>query len=72
MLDAILRRYVEHSEGAEQIVAAGFEPELVGRILQMVARSEHKRRQAATVIKLSTRAFGPGRRFPIARYEGGL
>ena len=68
-LDAILRRYVEDSEGAEQIAAAGFEPELVGRILQMVARSEHKRRQAATVIKLSPRAFGPGRRFPIARWD---
>ena len=68
VLDAILRRYVEDSEGPEQIAAAGFEPELVARILQMVARSEHKRRQAATVIKLSPRAFGPGRRFPIARY----
>ena len=72
VLDAILQRYVERSEGAAEIVAAGFEPQLVGRVLQMVARSEHKRRQAATVIKLSPRAFGPGRRFPIARHEAGL
>ena len=67
MLDAILQRYVEHSEGAEEIASAGFKPEVVERVLLMVARSEHKRRQAATVIKLSPRAFGPGRRFPIAR-----
>ena len=68
-LDAILQRYVERSEGAGQIVAAGFDPQLVERVLQMVGRAEHKRRQAATVIKLSPRAFGPGRRFPIARSQ---
>lgn len=67
VLDAILQRYVERSEGAGQIVAAGFEPGLVDRVLRMVGQAEHKRRQAATVIKVSPRAFGPGRRFPIAR-----
>ena len=67
VLDAILQRYVERSEGAGRIVAAGFEPGLVDRVLRMVGQAEHKRRQAATVIKVSPRAFGPGRRFPIAR-----
>lgn len=69
VLDAILQRYVERSEGADRIAAAGFEPQLVERVLRMVGRAEHKRRQAATVIKLSPRAFGPGRRFPIARSD---
>ena len=68
VLDAILQRYVEQSAGAEEIVAAGYDPQLVGKVLRMVALAEHKRRQAATVIKLSRRAFGVGRRFPIARY----
>lgn len=67
VLDGILQRYVEQNAGAEEIVAAGYDRQLVMQVLRLVALAEHKRRQAATVIKLSPRAFGVGRRFPIAR-----
>jgi len=67
LLDAILELYIVKNLGAAEIVARGFEPDLVERIVALVARSEYKRRQAAPVIKVSPRAFGTGRRIPIAR-----
>jgi NAD+ synthase (glutamine-hydrolysing) len=67
VLDAILEDYVEESYSAEQIAAAHhFDLELVRRVLRMVERSEYKRQQAAPGIKISAKAFGYGRRFPIA------
>jgi NAD+ synthase (glutamine-hydrolysing) len=67
VLDAILEDYVEEARSAEQIaVAHDFDPDLVKRVIQMVERSEYKRQQAAPGIKISTKAFGYGRRFPIA------
>ena len=67
VLDAILEDYVEEARSAEQIaVAHDFDPELVKRVIRMVERSEYKRQQAAPGIKISTKAFGYGRRFPIA------
>jgi len=67
VLDAILEDYVEEARSAEQIaVAHDFELELVKRVIHMVERSEYKRQQAAPGIKISTKAFGYGRRFPIA------
>jgi NAD+ synthase (glutamine-hydrolysing) len=67
VLDAILEDYVEEARSAEQIaVAHDFDLELVKRVVQMVERSEYKRQQAASGIKISTKAFGYGRRFPIA------
>jgi NAD+ synthase (glutamine-hydrolysing) len=67
VLDAILEEYVEDSCSAEQIASAhNFNPELVKRVIAMVARSEYKRQQAAPGIKITPKAFGYGRRFPIA------
>ncbi len=67
ILDAILEDYVEESNTAEQIAAGrGFELDLVRRVTRMVDRSEYKRQQAAPGLKISAKAFGYGRRFPIA------
>jgi NAD+ synthase (glutamine-hydrolysing) len=66
-LDAILERYIVGNRSAAEIIGEGFDPALVERVVTLVARSEYKRRQAAPVIKVSPRAFGTGRRIPIAR-----
>lgn len=67
ILDGILYRYLILNETYPQIVAAGFEADTVSQILHLVGRSEYKRRQAPPVLKVSPRAFGTGRRMPIAR-----
>jgi NAD+ synthase (glutamine-hydrolysing) len=74
VLDAILRLYVFDNLSMEEIVKAGWEEELVSSVIRTVARSEFKRRQAPPVLKVSPRAFGMGRRLPIARdiYEAHL
>jgi NAD+ synthase (glutamine-hydrolysing) len=70
ILDPILYLYIEENLSAEDIAARGYEPETVGRVLRMVDRAEFKRRQAAPGLRITTRAFGSGRRMPIARsYE---
>jgi len=67
VLDAILEDYVEESRSPEQIAAdRGFDVTLVHRVIRMVERTEYKRQQAAPGIKISAKAFGYGRRFPIA------
>jgi NAD+ synthase/NAD+ synthase (glutamine-hydrolysing) len=67
VLDVILEDYVEESCSAEQIARAhNFDLDLVRRVIRMVERSEYKRQQAAPGIKISAKAFGYGRRFPIA------
>jgi NAD+ synthase/NAD+ synthase (glutamine-hydrolysing) len=67
VLDAILEDYVEESSSAEQIARVNnFDPALVRQVIRMVERSEYKRQQAAPGIKISAKAFGYGRRFPIA------
>jgi NAD+ synthase/NAD+ synthase (glutamine-hydrolysing) len=67
ILDVILEDYVEESSSAEEIARAhGFDLDLVRRVIRMVERSEYKRQQAAPGIKISAKAFGYGRRFPIA------
>ncbi|MFZ0286521.1 MAG: NAD+ synthase [Terriglobales bacterium] len=67
VLDAILEDYVEDLHSAEQIAAErGFDVSLVRRVIRMVERAEYKRQQAAPGIKISAKAFGYGRRFPIA------
>jgi NAD+ synthase (glutamine-hydrolysing) len=67
ILDEVLGLYVVRNLGAEEIVGMGYDGALVERIIGMVGRAEYKRRQAAPVIKVSARAFGMGRRMPIAR-----
>jgi NAD+ synthase (glutamine-hydrolysing) len=67
ILDAILEDYVEDSHPAEQIARErGFDIDLVRGVIRMVERSEYKRQQAAPGLKISGKAFGYGRRFPIA------
>ena len=66
-LDAILELYVVENRSAEEIAARGFDPDLVRSVLRMVEKAEYKRRQAPPVLKVSPKAFGTGRRIPIAR-----
>jgi NAD+ synthase (glutamine-hydrolysing) len=67
VLDAVLEDYVEDSHSAEQIAAdRHFDIEVVRRVIRMVDRAEYKRQQAAPGLKISPKAFGYGRRFPIA------
>lgn len=66
-LDAILRLYVEGVVEPEEIVARGHPPALVERVVRMVVRSEYKRWQAAPGLRVSPRAFGSGRRIPLAQ-----
>ncbi|MHA5048396.1 NAD+ synthase [Streptomyces sp. SD15] len=65
VLDAILERYVDRDEGADAIVAAGFERELVVKTLRMVDTAEYKRRQYPPGTKISAKGFGKDRRLPI-------
>jgi NAD+ synthetase len=67
VLDPILEAYVERYETPEQIVQAyGFPLELVQHVVRLVERTEYKRQQAAPVLKVTSKSFGMGRRFPIA------
>lgn len=66
VLDAILRAYVEERRERDAIVAMGFEPAIVDRILRSALRNEYKRRQAAPALRVSQKAFGEGWRFPMA------
>jgi NAD+ synthetase len=66
-LDPILRLYIEDNLGVEGIVAAGHPADLVARIVDTVDRNEYKRRQAPPVLRVTSKAFGIGRRLPIAQ-----
>jgi len=67
VLDAVLEDYVEDSHAADRIAAdRGIDIETVHRVIRMVDRAEYKRQQAAPGLKISPKAFGYGRRFPIA------
>src|SRR5204863_2653980 len=65
ILDPILERYVEHDESIETIVKAGFDEATVRKVAAMVDRNEYKRRQAAPGVRITPRAFGRDRRYPI-------
>ncbi len=66
ILDGILKLRVEEQWSVEEIVAQGYNRQTVERVVQMIQVNEYKRRQAAIGLKVTTRAFGPGRRMPIA------
>jgi NH3-dependent NAD+ synthetase len=67
ILDPIIEAYVERYEAPECIAAKhGFPLELVQQVVHLVERSEYKRQQAAPVLKVTSKSFGTGRRFPIA------
>ena len=71
VLDPILERYVEQDQSAEQIIAAGFKPEDVTRAIRLVDRNEYKRRQSPPGIRITSKAFGRDRRYPITSgYRG--
>ena len=71
VLDAILLRYIDQEQSRDEIVAAGFNAEVVDRMLRLVRISEWKRHQAAPGPKVSRRAFGRERRYPITnKYIG--
>ncbi len=66
VLDAILDQYIDHGRSRSEIVAGGLDAESVDWVVAAVDRSEHKRRQAAPGLKVTSKAFGMGRRMPIA------
>jgi NAD+ synthase (glutamine-hydrolysing) len=65
VLDPILKAYVEEDRGFEEMVQLGFDPEAVKRVIRLVDISEYKRRQSPPGIKITPRALGRDRRFPI-------
>jgi NAD+ synthase (glutamine-hydrolysing) len=70
LLDAILEAYVVEMKSVPQMIAAGFEEATVRRVVRLIDSAEYKRRQAAPGLKVTTKAFGVGRRVPIAqRYQ---
>jgi NAD+ synthetase len=66
ILDPIVKAYVEEELDPAAIAARGFDQALVTDVIRRIGASEYKRRQAAPGIKISTKAFGVGRRYPIA------
>jgi NAD+ synthase (glutamine-hydrolysing) len=69
LLDQILELHVDQSQSAEEIIAQGFDEAMVRRVLRLVRIAEFKRKQAAPVLKVTSRAFGTGWRMPIVRQE---
>lgn len=67
VLDAILERHVERHASFDDLVAQGFDPAVVKRVVRLVRTAEFKRKQAAPGLKVTDRAFGSGWRMPIAR-----
>ncbi|MFK8015199.1 MAG: NAD+ synthase [Gammaproteobacteria bacterium] len=65
VLDPILKMFIENDSSVEQIVDAGFDREVVVRVLNMIKRNEYKRRQAPPGVRISKRAFGRDWRYPI-------
>ncbi|HTS64556.1 MAG TPA: NAD+ synthase [Candidatus Acidoferrales bacterium] len=69
LLDEILELHVEQCQSAEEIIAQGYDEATVRRVLRLVRMAEFKRKQAAPVLKVTSRAFGTGWRMPIVRQE---
>ena len=67
VLDRILQAYVEQEQSLDDIVAQGFDETTVSHVIRLVDRNEYKRKQAAPGLKVTSRAFGFGRRMPIAQ-----
>jgi NAD+ synthase (glutamine-hydrolysing) len=65
LLDRVLRAYVDEDHGYEALLADGFDPELVRRVISLVDKAEYKRRQYPPGTKVSGRAFGKDRRLPM-------
>lgn len=67
VLDKILFYYIEEGYSLEEIVALGIDPETVKWVIRTVDRNEYKRKQAAPGLKVTSKAFGTGRRMPVAK-----
>ena len=65
VLDALLYQYIEQLQGPNEIIAQGFEPATVHRVLKLVNQNEYKRNQFCPILRISPKAFGSGRRMPI-------
>jgi NAD+ synthase (glutamine-hydrolysing) len=65
ILDAVLYQYIERRQGPKDLIAMGFDENLVTRILKLVNSNEYKRNQFCPIIRVSPKAFGVGRRMPI-------
>jgi NAD+ synthase (glutamine-hydrolysing) len=70
VLDQIVEAYVERHLDVDAMVAQGLERETVARVVALIDRNEYKRRQAAPGLKITSKAFGVGRRYPIAAQYG--
>ena len=71
LLDKVLYQYIERRQGPQEIIAMGVDEVLVKRVLKLVNTNEYKRNQFCPIIRVSTKAFGVGRRVPIvAKYLG--
>jgi NAD+ synthetase len=67
ILDGILKAYVEEGKSAKEITALGFDPDTITDVIGRIDRNEYKRYQAAPGLKVTSKAFGFGRRFPLAK-----
>ncbi len=67
ILDPILKGYIEDFKGTDELVKMGFDGELVEDVVSRVNRNEYKRHQAAPGLKVTSKAFGYGRRYPLAQ-----
>jgi NAD+ synthase (glutamine-hydrolysing) len=65
VLDKILYQYIEKRQGPKELIQLGFDPGVVARILKLVNTNEYKRNQFCPIIRVSSKAFGIGRRMPI-------
>ncbi len=69
ILDTILYKYIELQKPAEKIISEGSSPEIVAKVIKLINSNEYKRYQAPPVLRISSKAFGAGRRMPlVARY----
>jgi NAD+ synthase (glutamine-hydrolysing) len=67
ILDPILKAYIEHAMGVDDLVEMGFDRAIVEDVVQRVSRNEYKRHQAAPGLRVTSKAFGYGRRYPVAQ-----
>ncbi|WDN89668.1 NAD+ synthase (glutamine-hydrolyzing) [Desulfosarcina sp. BuS5] len=74
IIDPVLKGYIEDLKSADELVKSGFDRKIVEKIIKKVTLSEYKRQQAAPGLKITSKAFGYGRRYPIAQkyYETGV
>lgn len=67
ILDEIIRLYVEEGKSSEEIAVLGYEPLLINNIIRKINAAEYKRQQAAPTLRVTSKAFGSGRRMPIVQ-----